>query len=275
MSCIPKALCDFACVRMLSTPTQRTLPARSHVRHLNAADFDAFADDVFGRIASRYGVLCDLFSFGLHRYWKRRVAALIAEQPWQTLLDSASGTGDIVLRVLRHVSSGDTRRIIVSDISTPMLAIAKRRIAPEHPRVEWCQLDAQSMPSIANESVDLYSISFALKICDREAVLREALRVHKPNGRLMVLEASNIPFRFLHRAYLIYMAICVPVMGWLVTGGDSSAYRYLLHGIRDFPSAEALAEEMCQIGFTDVSFERWTLGIAGVQIGRKPSRPIA
>lgn len=238
-------------------------------KQLNAAEFSTSADDVFGRIASRYDLLCDLFSFWIHRYWKRRVAALVASEPWQELLDVASGTGDIVLRVLDHKSASAGRRIVVSDISPQMLAVAKRRLSRVNERVELRQLDAHSMSTIAESSVDLYSISLGLKICNREAVLREALRVLKPGGRLIVLEASNIPISWLQRAYLFYMSICMPIIGWIATGGDPSAYRYLLQGIREFPTAEALAEEIRDVGFTEVSFERLSLGIVAIHVARK------
>ena len=191
------------------------MPASPPSEHLNAAEFVASADDVFGRIASRYDLLCDLFSFWIHRHWKRRVALLIASHPWEDLLDVASGTGDIVLRVLSRQPSAAARRIVASDISPQMLAIAKRRLDVLGQSVELRQLDAHDMPSVPGESVDLFSISFAMKICDRHAVLREALRVLKPDGRLIVLEASTIPVRWLRQAYLLYMSVCMPVIGGL------------------------------------------------------------
>lgn len=85
-----------------------------------------------------------------------------------------------------------------------------------------------------------------------------------------MLEASDIPWRPLQRAYLAYMSVCMPLLGWLATGGDASAYRYLLHGIREFPSAEQLAEEIRAIGFEEVAFERLSLGIVAIHTARKP-----
>ena len=235
----------------------------------NAAAFAWQRDDVFGRVADRYDLLCDLFSLGVHRLWKRRVAHVIAREHWNTLLDGATGTGDIILRVLPDVV-GQGRTIVASDVSTRMLAIAERRLARHAEHVQLRQLDVERMPSVASASVDAYAISLALKICDRTLALQEAWRVLRPGGRLILLEASRIRWAPLHRAYLAYMAVCMPVLGWLATGGDTSAYRYLLNGIRDFPDAEGLARELTGCGFESVTFERLSLGIVAIHMARKP-----
>jgi demethylmenaquinone methyltransferase / 2-methoxy-6-polyprenyl-1,4-benzoquinol methylase len=235
----------------------------------NAAEFAWQHDDVFGRIANRYDILCDVFSLGIHRLWKRRVARKIASENWTTLLDGATGTGDIVLRMLSHeVTEG--RTVIAADISPSMLAIAKRRLSARAGQVQFQQLDAEAMNTISDESVDAYSMSLVLKICNRRLALDEAFRVLRPGGRLIILEASSIPWKPLHLAYLAYMSLCMPVLGWLATGGDASAYRYLLQGVREFPNAEALATEIRTHGFEDVTFERLSLGIVAIHSARKP-----
>jgi demethylmenaquinone methyltransferase / 2-methoxy-6-polyprenyl-1,4-benzoquinol methylase len=236
----------------------------------NAAEFAWQHDDVFGRIASRYDVLCDVFSFGIHRFWKRAVARRIASEKWDTLLDGASGTGDIVLRLLAHQETSG-RTVIASDISPKMLAIAQRRLKSHGEKVRFTQLDVESMPQVESGSVDAYSMSLGLKICNRRLALEEAFRILRPGGRLILLEASNIAWQPLNAAYLAYMSVCMPALGWLATGGDSSAYKYLLHGIREFPTAEALAGEIRGHGFEEVAFERQSLGIVAIHTARKPA----
>ncbi|MBC7877871.1 MAG: ubiquinone/menaquinone biosynthesis methyltransferase [Anaerolineales bacterium] len=242
------------------------------IKTKNAAEFETRQDDVFGRIADRYDLLCDLFSFGIHRIWKRRVAALIAKENWAQLLDCATGTGDIILRVVNHKKLNLNQKIIASDISLQMLEIAKKRLLSTKEQIEFQILDAHSLPSIPDESVDLYSISLGLKICEREQVLKEAMRVLRPGGRFVSLEASNIPIKWLHKLYLLYMRLVMPIVGWLATGGDVSAYKYLLQGIEKFPTAEVLANELSALGFEEVYFQRLTFGIVAIHVARKPSR---
>ena len=241
-----------------------------HSQVENAAEFYTQQDDVFGRIAHRYDLLCDLFSLGIHRVWKRRVARVIAKEPWLQLLDCATGTGDIILRVTNHKNLQQDQKLIASDISPQMLAIAQQRLVAANASIEFRVLDAHHIPEIPTANVDLYSISLGLKICERRKVLQEALRVLRPGGRLVVLEASNIPWLWLQRAYLLYMKLCMPVIGWIATGGDSSAYKYLLRGIENFPTAEDLAQELASMGFKDISFERLSLGIVAIHTARKP-----
>lgn len=236
----------------------------------NAAEFHTQQDDVFGRIASRYDLLCDLFSLGIHRLWKRRVARIISQEPWSHLLDCATGTGDIILRVLNHKSLQNGQTVVASDISPQMLAIAQKRLSDPNPFLEFRLLDAHFMPGVPAESIDLYSISLGLKICDRGQVLHEAMRVLRPGGRLVVLEASNIIWPWLHHAYLVYMNLCMPVIGWAATGGDASAYKYLLKGIQSFPTAEVLALELASVGLKEISFERLSFGIVAIHMARKP-----
>ena len=236
---------------------------------VNAASFDAAHDDVFSRIAGRYDFLCDLFSLCLHRRWKRRMANRILAAPWQNMLDVAAGTGHISLRVIPGLRPEQT--LVISDICQPMLDVARRRAGTPVPSVKFRTLNAHDLASVPPESVDLYSISLGMKICDRHQVMREAWRVLKPGGTFISLEASEIPVPLIQRAYLAYMSVCMPIIGWAATGGDASAYEYLLKGVRAFPGAEELAREIAAQGFIDVAFERMSAGIVAIHVARKPA----
>lgn len=239
----------------------------------NAARFDASHDDVFSRIASRYDILCDLFSLGIHRLWKRRMAQHILARPWVRMLDVAAGTGDIALRVARGLDPTAGRSCIVSDRCPAMLDIARRRAGAAARRIEFRTLDAHRLTEIETGSVDLYSMSLGMKICDRERSLTEAWRVLRPGGTLITLEASQIPAPAIQRLYLTYMKGCMPVVGWAATGGDSSAYEYLLKGVSEFPDAQTFASEIAGHGFVDVTYERLSLGIVAIHTASKPQAP--
>jgi ubiquinone/menaquinone biosynthesis methyltransferase len=186
------------------------------------------------------------------------------------LLDVASGTGDIVQRILSNRSLSSEHKVVSSDICPKMLSLAQQKLEGYKEYVDFAQLDAHDLSIIDSSSVDVFSISLGLKICDREKVLNEAFRVLKPGGRLITLEASNIRLDWLHKAYLAYMSLCMPVIGWFATGGDASAYKYLLHGVKDFPKAEELKVEIENLGFEEVNFERLSLGIVAIHTARKP-----
>jgi len=237
----------------------------------NAAAFDPALDDVFARIAGRYDRLCDIFSVFAHRLWKSRMASRIAGETGDIALDVASGTGDIPLRLLRK--GGGPSRILVTDICPQMLAQAERKLRGAA-RTEMRRIDAHAI-ELPDASIDVYSISFGMKICDRARVTGEAYRVLKPGGVFYCLEAARIPFKPLHQLYLAYMDWCLPTIASLATGGDSSAYNYLLKGVHEFPRQQAFAEELSALGFEDVSYENLTLGIVAIHRGVKPTSSAA
>lgn len=238
----------------------------------NAASFDPARDNVFARIAARYDRLCDLFSLRIHRLWKSAMARAIAAHPGAVVLDAASGTGDIPLRVLRRLGRGGAGRTIwVTDLCPEMLAIARRKLAGRGDAVKIAVGDVYALAAFPAASVDLFSISFGMKICDRRRVLAEAFRVLKPGGTFFCLEAARIPFAPLHALYLAYMRWCLPLIARIATGGDASAYDYLVRGIHEFPDQRAFCGEMESFGFRDVGYRNMTLGIVALHQGTKPS----
>jgi ubiquinone/menaquinone biosynthesis methyltransferase len=236
----------------------------------NAARFEPGHDDVFARIAGRYDRLCDLFSLGAHRLWKAHMVRRIAALHGRDILDLASGTGDIPLRLSRHLGAGDERVIRVTDLCPQMLQIAAAKLEGA-PGVEAISVaNAERLDGIADGSADIVSIAFGMKICDRRRVAAEALRVLRPGGTFLCLEAARIPLAPIHAAYLAYMRLCMPLIGRLATGGDRSAYDYLLRGVHEFLDQTAFARELSDGGFAEVSYRNLTFGIVALHEGRKP-----
>jgi ubiquinone/menaquinone biosynthesis methyltransferase len=242
--------------------------ALSASENANAAAFRQAHDDVFARIAGRYDLLCDVFSLGIHRIWKSAMAARMSGHVGDTVLDVASGTGDIPFRLLKRGHRPGA--LWVTDLCPQMLAIAERKLAPHRSGLHLSICDAEDLGNFADATFDAYSISFAMKICDRERVIREAFRVLKPGGRFYCLEAARITVEPLHRAYLAYMDWCMPLIGRLAARGDASAYVYLLRGVHEFPNQEAFAEELRRAGFADVGHRNMTLGIVALHEATKP-----
>ena len=238
--------------------------------HQNAAEFQSSVDDVFARIAGRYDMLCDIFSFGIHRLWKGRMAKAMAAEEGSSILDVASGTGDIAKRYLTHIKDNRPVQILVTDICPDMLEVAKNKLGPSSNRHDFRLLDVYDMDTIADASIDICSFSFAMKICERDRVMEEVFRVLRPGGVFYCLEASEIFIPIIQRVYLKYMSWCMPVIGRLAANGDGSAYAYLLRGIKDFPAPEKLSEEFVERGFHQVSYQRLSLGITALHRAIKP-----
>jgi ubiquinone/menaquinone biosynthesis methyltransferase len=239
-------------------------------RKANAAIFDPSTDDVFARIAGRYDRLCDIFSLGIHRLWKAAIVSRMAGHPGEVILDAASGTGDIPLRLLRGFADGmQGRTLVVTDLCPQMLAIAQVKLAPFAQRARLAIIDCETLDGIDSNSIDLYSISFGMKICDRARVTAQALRVLKPGGTFFCLEAARIPVPWVHSAYLRYMEWCLPLIGRIASDGDASTYGYLLRGVREFPAQEAFADEMRAAGFSDVRYKNLTFGIVAIHEATK------
>ena len=202
------------------------------------------------------------------------MSAEIAANKDCTILDMASGTGDIALRVARSLEkTKNGSAVIASDICPAMLDIAKRKARDSEIPDNFLSfqiLDAHDLGSMPDNSVDIYALSFAMKICDRDKLIPEAMRVLKPGGMLYCLEASRIPLRPVHWAYLKYMEWCIPVIAKIATGGDRSAHDYLLKGIHDMPDQKAFKTELEGYGFDNVGFQNLSFGIIALHKAQKP-----
>jgi len=222
---------------------------------------------VFSRVASKYDVMNDLMSVGIHRIWKEAMMDWLAPRPGQRLLDVAGGTGDVAFRFLGRAPGATA---VVCDLTEPMLVEGRKRAEAEKmaDRLDWVVGDAMALP-FPDASFDTYTISFGIRNVTRIAdALAEAYRVLKPGGRLMVLEFSRIPNDLMQKAYDLYSFNVIPVMGQIVAG-DRDSYQYLVESIRKFPEQEAFAAMIRDAGFGQVKYRNLSMGIAALHSGWK------
>jgi len=236
-------------------------------------------DDVFHSVASRYDLMNDLMSGGLHRAWKDALVTAVnpprarpapaqeakaSARPF-ALLDLAGGTGDIAFRVLE--AGGGTRATVV-DINADMLAVGRARAADRglDDAITFVEGNAEALP-LPDRSYDAVTIAFGIRNVPRiAAALGEAYRVLRIGGRFLCLEFSTVDVPGLDALYDFYSFNVIPALGRAVTE-DAEAYRYLVESIRRFPRPDAFAEMMRAAGFARVSFQRMSGGIVALHSG--------
>ncbi|MEJ6745276.1 MAG: bifunctional demethylmenaquinone methyltransferase/2-methoxy-6-polyprenyl-1,4-benzoquinol methylase UbiE [Yoonia sp.] len=222
---------------------------------------------VFSSVASKYDIMNDVMSVGIHRIWKEAMMDWLAPRAGHKLLDVAGGTGDISFRFLGRAGSGHAT---VCDITESMLIAGKTRAeaATMSDSLDWVVGDAMALP-FADNTFDVYTISFGIRNVTRpQEALNEAFRVLRPGGRLMVLEFSQLPSPMMQAAYDAYSFNVIPRMGQLIAN-DRDSYQYLVESIRKFPDQETFLEMVKIAGFENAKYRNLSLGIAALHSGWK------
>lgn len=228
----------------------------------------------------------DLMSLGIHRLWKDYFVRTLDPgsqeggrgKGW-SILDIAGGTGDVAFRILDHatnIHSDHNTKVTVADINPDMLAEGRKR-ALQTPyantgRLDFIQANAESMPSIPPNSVDLYTVAFGIRnFTDKSAALREAFRVLKPGGVFACLEFSHVSNSIFNAVYKRWSFGAIPLIGQLVAG-DRDSYQYLVESIEKFPSQDEFKQMIEEVGFVvpGEGYENLTGGIASIHRGIKP-----
>jgi demethylmenaquinone methyltransferase/2-methoxy-6-polyprenyl-1,4-benzoquinol methylase len=252
-----------------------TAPATTHFgyREVPEAEKGARVRDVFESVASRYDLMNDLMSGGVHRLWKAAMIDWLNPKPETSLIDAAGGTGDIALRVLARAGPERVGSIVVCDLTPEMLAVGRDRaidrglLAQRCPGgLHWLCADAEALP-LADRCMDAYTIAFGLRNVTRiGGAIEEARRVLKPGGRFLCLEFSRVVLPLLSDLYDLYSFSVLPALGALVTG-DRAAYQYLAESIRRFPAQDELAAMMEQAGLGQIRYRNLSGGIAALHSG--------
>jgi demethylmenaquinone methyltransferase/2-methoxy-6-polyprenyl-1,4-benzoquinol methylase len=239
-------------------------------RDVDPAEKPGLVRDVFDRVASRYDLMNDLMSGGVHRVWKDAAAARLNPQPGETIVDVAGGTGDMARRFAAMGRRAAERRglqppaILVVDYNAEMVTAGLRKGGDAS--IAWAVGDAQALP-LPDACADACCISFGLRnVTDIPRALREARRVLKPGGRFLCLEFSRPPSAPFKAAYDAYSFRVIPRIGELVAK-DREAYQYLVESIRRFPDQQRLAAMMGEAGFGRVAYDNFTGGVAALHRG--------
>lgn len=235
-------------------------------RDVAPADKAGLVRGVFDSVATRYDVMNDLMSGGIHRLWKRSMLDLLRPRSGWTLVDLAGGTGDISFGFLERVKGEG--QAIVCDLTPAMVAVGRDRALDRGilRGVEWVAGDAQSIP-LQDGIADAVTMAFGLRnVTDIDAVLREARRILRPGGRFLVLEFSHVVLPGLDKLYDLYSFNILPRIGQAVAG-DADSYRYLVESIRRFPPQDELKQRFADQGFVRPAYQNLSGGIAALHWG--------
>lgn len=225
---------------------------------------------VFANIATRYDMMNDIMSGGIHRAWKDHFVTRLRPWPGMKVVDVAGGTGDIAFRIAERTRQAlDPAVVAVLDINPEMLAYGRTR--PEAARYEgliWLCGDAEALP-LPDASQDAYTVSFGLRnISDADRAIAEAHRVLKPGGRFMCVEFSHVAVPGVDALYDAFSFNVIPRLGRLIVKHEA-AYRYLVEGIRKFLRQDELAAKIAAAGFKRVKYQNLSGGIAAIHSGWK------
>lgn len=233
--------------------------------YLQGRERAVYVRNMFDRIAERYNLMNRLMTFGQDLKWRRFVVQQARLPTGGSLLDLATGTGDIAFEALRAVPN---LHVIGADFSLAMMRVGQRLANGD--RVGWLGADALDLPFPDNTFDAVTSGYLVRNVIDISRTLQEQLRVLKPGGRIVVLDSAPPPPGPLRPFILFYLRYVIPTLGRLV-GGDAAAYEYLPSSTQAFKTPEELAAMMRAAGVVNVQYRTFMFGTMAVHWGEKPA----
>ncbi|MGJ4729712.1 bifunctional demethylmenaquinone methyltransferase/2-methoxy-6-polyprenyl-1,4-benzoquinol methylase UbiE [Luteimonas sp. SDU101] len=237
-------------------------------REVPVGEKQKLVGEVFSSVAGNYDLMNDLMSMGIHRIWKRYFVATAQVRRGARVLDLAGGTGDIAALLKDRV--GESGELVLGDINGEMLRVGRDRMTDRGNvrGFEYVQCNAEKLP-FPDASFDLVTIAFGLRnVTDKDAALREMLRVLKVGGQARVLEFSEVKADWFKPLYDFHSFKVLPRLGRLFAG-DADSYQYLAESIRQHPPQEQLRAMMEAAGFARTRFRNLSGGIVAIHDGWK------
>jgi demethylmenaquinone methyltransferase/2-methoxy-6-polyprenyl-1,4-benzoquinol methylase len=243
------------------------MPETTHFGYQQVPEADKAkkVEDVFSSVATRYDLMNDVMSFGLHRLWKRFALDMAGLREGMQVLDVASGSGDLALAMARKV--GAAGRVWMTDINGAMLGVGRDKLVDAGIQPPLAQCDGEELP-FAPDTFDCVTAAFGLRnMTHKDRALAEMARVTKPGGRVLVLEFSRV-WKPLERGYDLYSFKVIPRLGRMFAG-DEESYRYLAESIRMHPDQETLKKMMEDAGLAKVEYFNMAAGVVALHRGFK------
>ena len=221
---------------------------------------------MFDKIAFRYDFLNRFLSGGIDVYWRKRAIRELYEVNPETVLDVATGTGDVAIMICKQLA---VKKVIGIDISEGMLQLGRKKIAKQmlNNRIELLRGDSETI-NFSQDSFDAITVAFGVRNFENlRQGLKEMLRVLKPGGKLVVLEFSR-PHSAFRGVYNLYMNFIAPRIGKLISK-DCDAYQYLNDSVKAFPEGKAFVNILNETGYSGTYFKTLSLGICTIYCGKK------
>ncbi len=225
-----------------------------------------YVQNMFGRIARRYNLMNRVMTLGQDMRWRRFVVKKAALKPGQTMLDIATGTGDIAFEARRQTPSA---HVIGADFAMPMMHVGQT--LPMGGSIDWLGADALNLPFPA-ESFDAVTSGYLVRnVPDIPRTLSEQVRTLKPGGRIVILDSSPPKKNLLYPFIMLHLRYGIPLLGRLIAGSEGAdAYQYLPESTQAFKTPDELADLMHAAGIVDVGYELFMFGTMAVHWGKKP-----